>query len=124
MLLASCAGNVRSVDVMNAKELQAQNSILLCNEYASSQSDKARSELTRRNLIETNEWDLIEQKTFRVGMSELALMCSLGRPGRYGDMNQTVTASGTGREWVYRSCSACPATYIYAENQVITGFKN
>jgi len=106
------------------EELRTENSFNLCNAYAYSKSEKAKAELKRRNAIPDDEWSVIEQKKIRMGMSELGLVCSWGKPSLYGTINKTVTRYGERKQWVYRSCSSCKGQYVYTENGKVTSWQN
>ncbi len=68
----------------------------LCIEYDRKDSQEDRAEIERRDLISQSGWDLIDANRIRIGMRELALLCSSGHPWPHGDINQTVTAQTVG----------------------------
>ncbi len=117
---AGCAGSPARIGMMSSEELREINSLNLCNAYAFNGSEPAKIELQRRNVVTDEEWALIEKKQLRVGMSQLGLICSWGKPGTYGSINKTVTQYGESIQWVYRSCEACKTTYVYTDKGKVT----
>jgi hypothetical protein len=87
----------------------------LCRSYHGYKYDAAREELIRRNSLTQAEWELVNHKQVRVGMSELALVCAMGP----AEVNRTVTAAGTRKQYVYSR-----GTYVYVENGVVVGFQD
>ena len=124
LLLVGCAGSPARLAMMSPDELKAESSLNLCNAYDNNGSEKIIAELKRRGEISDEEWGLIEQKKIRIGMSELALVCSWGGPGLYGSVNESVSRWGVHKQWVYRACSSCGAQYVYTENGKVTSWKN
>jgi hypothetical protein len=107
------------------RELHNEKSLNLCNAYAHSKLEKAKAELIRRNDIPDDEWPDIEDKKIRIGMSELGLVCSWGKPSLYGTINKTVNRYGESKQWAYRPCTSCKAKYVvYTENGKITSWQN
>lgn len=124
LIFLACAGSPARIGMMSPEELRSETDSNLCNAYAVTRSDKAKAELKRRNSISVNEWALIEQKRIRIGMSELGLICSWGYPGIYGSVNTTVNRYGEHKQWVYRSCSMCKASYVYTENGEVISWQD
>lgn len=124
VLLGGCAGSPARIGMMAVDELPSEDSRNLCRAYHHHGSEKAKAELIRRNEIPADEWSDIEEKKIRIGMSELGLVCSWGKPGIYGSINRTVNKYGERTQWVYRSCSRCKAKYVYTENGKITSWQN
>jgi hypothetical protein len=87
----------------------------LCRSYHGYKYDAAREELIRRNSLTQAEWELVNHKQVKVGMSELALVCAMGP----AEINRTVTAAGTRKQYVYFG-----GTYVYVENGVVVGFQD
>ena len=84
-------------------------------------SDKAFEQLeqeidSRTDLTEEEREAAKEQKIF-IGMSEHALICSLGQPR---SSNRTVTVSGTSVQYVYGSFGP----YVYTTNGYITSWQD
>lgn len=123
ILLAGCAGSPVSMSMMSAEQLALQDNIELCNAYHHMRTEKIKAELESRNLFNEREWQAINQNAFYKGMSVAALVCSIGLPGVYGDINRSSGDWGSHAQWVYRSCNACKATYIYTENGVVTAWQ-
>ena len=74
----------------------------------------ARRELEVRGALRSTEWDLISAHKVAIGMSETALLCSLGKT----TVNRTVTAYVTRKQYVYGD------TFVYVENGRVTGFQD
>ena len=88
----SCAGSPSRISMMSEDQLRSVNSYQLCHAYGHIKSEKVRNELLNRYVITSYEWTLIDRKSVSIGMSELALRCSLGIPNT---INTTVTQYGT-----------------------------
>jgi hypothetical protein len=86
----------------------------LCHIYSQTRYNAARAELTRRHALTPAEWDLVDHRLPDVGMSKLALLCSMG-PTKG---NRTVTAGGETIQYVYGD------TFVYVTNGVVTGFQD
>lgn len=124
IVIASCAGSPARIGMMSPQELKSENSFNLCNAYANWGSDNVKAELIRRGEIPEDEWSLIEQKEIRIGMSELGLVCSWGRPSIDGNVNESVGSWGVDKQWVYRACSSCSAQYVYTKNGKVSSWQN
>jgi hypothetical protein len=68
----------------------------------------------RRQALTSDEWSLVESGRIRVGISELALLCSWGS----SRVNRTVTASITSKQYVYGD------TMVYVENGRVTAYQD
>jgi hypothetical protein len=99
--------------------LKSDDAYALCNAYAFSGSEKARGELQKRKALDDEEWALAESKKIKVGIRELALMCSWGRPR---EINETVTSGGKSKQYVYREYSGAKGQYVYVRNGLVTGW--
>lgn len=64
--------------------------------------------------------DIILQKKFYIGMSEEALIESLGKPD---DINTSVGSWGVHKQYIYGGYGYTHATYIYVENGKITSYQ-
>ena len=109
---------------MSPEELKSQGSTDLCKSYANSRDQEVRAEILRREEIPERDWIAISAKKIQIGMSELGLICSWGTPGIWGDINTSTGRWGTHRQWVYRSCDMCDATYVYTENGKVTSWSD
>src|SRR5262249_16891537 len=85
----------------------------LCIEYADAQPESVRQELVRRKMFSPDEWRLIKTKKVKIGMSELALVCSWGMTER----NRSVLASGVHTQYVYDK------SYVYVNGRQVTSFQ-
>jgi len=79
----------------------------LCSDYHEFEYPEAKGELKRRHALTEVEWKLVEQHQIRIGISELALICSWGET----EVNRTVTAHIIHKQYVYGGGS-----YVYVEN--------
>ena len=122
-IICSCAGTPMHIATMSPESLQSVNTYKLANAYAKSRSERVRDELIRRNVITSDEWTYIDHKKIRLEMSEVALICSWGKPGLYGRINKSVGSYGVHRQYVYRKCSSCSTTYVYVKNGKVTSWQ-
>jgi hypothetical protein len=101
---ARLAAKVHDMDTMD-----------LCIEYRRSKSKSALDEIARRNSFTMAEWDLVNNRQLQLGMSELALVCSLGQPA---STNRSVGSWGVHIQYVYGD------TLVYVENGKVTSFQD
>jgi hypothetical protein len=87
----------------------------LCAFYQARRYQSARAELILRHALTADEWHLIDSGTVKVGMSELALLCTMGA----AEVNRTVTAAGTRKQYVYSQ-----RRYVYVENGRVVAFQD
>lgn len=80
-----------------AQRVGKESGRALCLAYHAHRYPEARAELQRRHALSRYEWSLIDKNEVAVGMSELALLCSLG-PAK---VNQTITGAGASAQYVY-----------------------
>lgn len=120
-ILAGCAGSPAHILSLNKEELKSVKTPDLCNTYDLSPSPDVKEEISSRNIISKDEWELIAFDEIKVGMSEMALICSWGRPGR---VNRTTTKNGVSKQYVYRYCSYCTTNYVYVEDGKVIGIQN
>jgi hypothetical protein len=118
--LTGCAGSPASIGMKSPEALKAESATALCNAYAFSKSQKARAELERRGALSPEEWQLAEEEKIKAGMSELALVCSWGMPR---DINETVTATTSFKEYVYRENQGAKGQYVYVRNGQVTSWQ-
>lgn len=119
--LAGCAGSPMRIAGMGPEQLKTQTAEDLCRAYNYKQKPDIKAELTARKAIADTEWALVDAKKVGIGMSEIALLCAWGQPST---VNETITAQGTRRQWVYRACDACKAQYAYTVNGKVTTLQN
>lgn len=119
LVLSACAGS--PVRIAADADLSPYSTTQLCETIALGHGrERLLDELERREALAPGERTWIETRQALPGMSELALLCSWGRPGPFGMVNETRTLNGMRRQYVYRSCRACPAQFVYTERGVVT----
>lgn len=79
-----------------------------------------QSEIKRRDLLNSQEWNAVEQKSVFIGMSLCGMYASLGRPTVE---NETVTARTLSIQHVYRFPYA-NSIYVYTENGYVRSWQN
>lgn len=124
LLIAGCAGSPLSLASMDPAQLATQSDASLAQAYGAVRNSGVRAEIERRKLFTSREWSLIESNGVAVGMSELALLASKGLPTIYGGVNETVTATGTNRQYVYRATTYNKPAYVYVENGRVTAYQH
>ena len=82
------------------------------------------AELRRRGELRETDLFAIETGELRVGLKEEAAICLMG--GLYDQVNETTTARGTERQYVFPHPynTARPVTYIYTRGGVVTAFQD
>ena len=121
-ILLSCHSAPTMVAMMSPEQLRNVSLYHLCDAYNSTRSEKVKAELKRRNTIMSDkDWQDIENDRIRLGMREMVLVCSWGRPD---SVNESVGSWGVHKQWVYRACDSCKAQYVYTENGKITSWSN
>lgn len=123
-MLAGCAGSPLRVGMMSPGELASVSPETLCNAYSSGRSSDVKQELERRNALSAEDWRLVAGKKVQRGMSELALICSWGYPGAYGDVHRSSGSWGEQKQWVYRICRSCGTHYVYTKNGIVTSWQD
>jgi hypothetical protein len=88
----------------------------LCERYRRDGMLAARNELSRRKAFSHLDLAAIERRTVRIGMSESALLCSIGNPI---EINRTVRASYVHKQYVYGG-----GVYVYVEDGFVTAFQD
>ena len=88
----------------------------LCSRFGRYRAAEDRAEIRKRKIISQSEWPLIEAHKIRVGMSEVALLCSFGAPEV---VHRTVTSALVQKQYVYGD-----GLYVYVENGLVTSFQN
>jgi hypothetical protein len=102
----------------------------LCNAYGDARDNwsikknlpNLKSEIMKRGLVKESEWQLIDDKQVRIGMSVCALRASWG-PAKE---NSTTSRYGSHIQHVYRLswCHRCNVQYVYTENGVVTAIQD
>ena len=121
--LSACAGSPDRIALMSTEGLQEEDSYNLCNAYAVNRQEKVKAELILREEIPLGEWQLIENKEIRIGMSRLGLVCSWGYPGAE-NIKRFEGSWGLREQWVYGSGNTCRGRYVYIENGKISGLQD
>ena len=103
--------------LLDSKE-ETTGSIVLYQRHVLSEEafNDVEKELMRRGLT-AKDLDLAQERKVSIGMSELALLASLGQPTK---RNVSEYASGTHVQWVYWQGSM----YVYTENGVVTSIQS
>lgn len=86
----------------------------LCLAYREKGIELARAELRRRKALTNAEWELVDRHTINIGMTEVALLCSLGPT----EVNETVTSNVEHKQYVYPN-----RVYVYVVNGRITSYQ-
>jgi hypothetical protein len=94
--------------------------VQLCHEYKDGHPQVVGQELVRRGLLTPSELSLVDRHYINVGMSEFALICSLGLARRH----RTVTAAGEFIQYVYGPYLDAGDVYVYVENGVVVSFQD
>lgn len=76
------------------------------------------AELARRGLLTTRELDLVHRQWIEVGMSECALVASMGRAR---DTHRSVGSWGVDEEFIYGDPPNF-STHVYLRNGRVTGW--
>jgi len=118
--ICSCAGSPARISIMSLSELKKQDTATLCYTYARTRQQKIKDEILSRKEIKDGEWEAIDKKRAFIGMSELALVCSIGSNC---DVNESVGKWGTHKQYVFRNCDTCKAMYVYVQNGTVTSFQ-
>lgn len=97
-LLAGCGGpaelaNLSSDDIREVSERE------LCEAYYYGGADNVRNEINRRQLIREPRWNQVDARKVGPGMSECAVLASLGTPNRI----EARTDRDTTKVLVYRT---------------------
>lgn len=87
----------------------------LCALFRRTGTTESEAELYRRKAFTPLEMSLIVKGSVNIGMSEAAMLCSLGPAD---DRNRTVTISGERIQWIYGR------RYIYTDNGKITAWQD
>lgn len=132
LLMSAFVSGCANVSKMSQSELSRYSTAQLCSTYGgvygggwtNTRPANVRQAIQRKGEITQSEWNAINNRRAFIGMSEPALLCSWGAPNFYGGINQTSTASGVSKQYVYRACSGCKADYVYVENGKVTALQN
>lgn len=116
-LAAIKARNARQVAEEDLKkQVPSMTSQQLCARYSRGRQKFIREELHRRSAISSKDWTLIDKKSIQIGMTELALLCSIGAGEQ---RSRSVGSWGTHIQYVYGH-----GVYVYVENGVVTSWQD
>ncbi len=116
-----CGGEIRAAASMDEAELHGVDSDTLLTAYnwkrqTSGEHERLRSEVERRGLLTSDEWNAVDHRQVKVGMREHAVILAWGEPGH----TRTVTDRfGVGKVLVYRE-----NTFVFLTNGVVTAIEN
>lgn len=114
--LSGCAPHF-AISKAKPEALVSVSDMDLCAAFSESGAASVRAEIEKRGKITQDEWELIEGKKIRIGMSEAAMICSWGEPpAASGRVNSTITQYGERKQYVYRESRISSAQYVYVTN--------
>lgn len=124
-LLQGCAGSPINIANMSQAEMAQQDDITLCYAYGHMKSANIREELLTRKSI--RNWDLIDNKRIKIGMTNAEILCSWGAPMR---TYKSVGSYGVHKQYIYGTRVTCGrygciggvSHYVYIENGKVTGW--
>jgi hypothetical protein len=122
VLLTSCAVSPQRIASLTDRSLCVKYHESRNNSYLRKDEAGYRAEIERRNLIQPDEWALIDKKEARLGMSVCALRASWG-PAKE---NSITSKYGSSIQHVYRLswCRRCNVQYVYTENGIVTAIQD
>lgn len=123
--ISSCAGSPARIALLPKDEIKKVSSFDLCNAYAFNghSSVEIKDELVSRGEINYLDWSDIDNGRIRVGMSELGLICSMGKPGPFGGVNRSFSQGGEGVQYFYRSNTRGKTTQVFVANGIISSYQ-
>ena len=101
------------------EELKTLDVTEICNWWQSRKYEAGLMELVRRKTFTSDDIGHIRAQQIGIGMSEGALLCSLGQPYR---RNRTVVATGIHIQYVFDE--ALGQTLVYTDNGVVTSWQD
>jgi len=120
-IAGSCIGTYGSpaiVSMLDQKHLKEFDDYILCKAYGFSQSENVRRELENRKIFTILDWEVIDKKQVKIGMSVCALYASWGVPD---NENRSVSRYGTTIQHVY---GRDYPVYVYSEDGFVTGWQD
>jgi hypothetical protein len=131
--MISCAGSPAMIRNASPDELKTVSTLDLIRGYnflsattpfskwePKSRTPNVKAELKNRNLVPDHEWESIDRRAIKIGMSEMGLYISWGFPTK---TNKTVSSSGTRKQCIYDNREHA-RDYVYIENGKITSWQN
>lgn len=95
-MLAGCA-DPAELSALGEDEIRTVRSDELCEAYHYGGADNVRNEINRRQLISEARWNRVDANKLTTGMSECAVLASLGSP----DSIEAKTASDRSKIFVF-----------------------
>ena len=115
--LAACTGIPSPLsNEYTAFRVRNMDDAELCVAYAESAPEIIAKEIAARDLISASEQQLIDQGKLKKGMSECAMILSLGGVGPYGKVDELITGMRHYKQYVQRNCDSCDPLYVIVEN--------
>jgi hypothetical protein len=102
----------------------------LCNAHGNAQSQSyskgklpaLKAEIMNRGLVQDDEWNAIEKRQVKLGMS----ICGLRAAWGSAKENKISSRGGESIQHVYRLswCHGCKVQYVYTENGIVTAIQD
>ncbi len=131
--IAGCAGSPYMIENATPEELENVSTKDLIHGYnhmtattpfskyePKSRTPTVKAELQRRNLVPEHEWETIDQRKIKIGLSEMGLYISWGFPDK---VNKSVGSYGVHKQIIYKR-GKHSKTYVYVENGKVTSWQN
>jgi hypothetical protein len=99
----------------NTDELKNTEPPDLCGWWREGHLEAALEELSRRHAFTAKEIVMIRSQALLIGMSEKAMLCSIGPPE---DINRTITSAGMHSQFAYSG-----RKFVYTENGIVTAIQ-
>jgi hypothetical protein len=106
----------RAARLQKIKSIPTMPESQLCSEFRVYRTQAAIAELEKRNSFNQNEFASIAARNVRLGISERALFCVLGKPD---SANRSVGSWGVHVQYVYGG-----RKFFYTENGVVTSWQD
>lgn len=124
--VAGCAAGAK-VAMMSDEKIPDQSLEALCENLRFNDPDRVNpivlTEIRSRTQFDDREWDAVLKKQVYVGMSEAAMICSIGKPDIFGSVRDVDYGSGTERRYKYfYDAGTTGERYIYVKNGYVTGW--
>ena len=116
MIVAGCAGSPYQTSRMDSEELAEipDKQLMQALENHLSRNDAILNEALHRGWLLEDDIPLIKKQTIAIGMSERALILSLGQPYR---VNEKLGSWGIHKEYIYGGYGPdSKTTHVYLEN--------
>lgn len=123
-LLSGCVGFDVSQDDAGGRSVMQLCQTLTAARYSGASKESgaiAAKELAGRKVFSAQEFAAIQRGQAYPGMSETAGLCAWG--GYWYDVNTTMTAGGTSKQYVFGDGQYVPRRYLYTENGRVTALQ-